>query len=318
MNRTAIIVVTHNSAEVIGRCLEACLHSQPAEVVVVDNCSKDATVAEVLRFPAVRLIVNQENRGFAAAVNQGVRETAEPFVLLLNPDTELKGGVADLERACSEPGVAAAAGLLLSEGGEPQKGFSVRRFPTAASLVFETLGLNRLWPSNPANRRYRCLDLDLTREQDVEQPAGAFLLFRRDIWRQLKGFDEAFYPVWFEDVDFCHRLAGAGYQVRLVPSAQARHVGGHSFREVSHQDRIVWWYQSLLKYATRHLRADSRWIVCGAVVVSAILRMVTGMFIEMGSGETIRAYGKVISLAVASLRPGRARVASAESVRLGK
>lgn len=318
MSRTAIVVVTHNSAEVIRRCLEACLRAQPAEVVVVDNCSKDATVAEVRRFPPVRLIVNQENRGFAAAVNQGVRESAAPFVLLLNPDTEFEGAIADLEGACSKPGVAAAAGLLLGEDGEPQKGFSIRRFPTAATLAFETLGVNRLWPSNPVNRRYRCLDLDLSQEQNVEQPAGAFLLYRRDIWLQLNGFDEAYHPVWFEDVDFCHRLAIAGHRVRLVPSVSARHSGGHSFRDISHQDRIVWWYRSLLKYATRHLRAGSRCMVCGAVVVSAILRMVMGMFTGMGSGETIRAYGKVISLALASLWPGRARAAAAESVQLGK
>jgi N-acetylglucosaminyl-diphospho-decaprenol L-rhamnosyltransferase len=231
-------------------------------------------------------------------------------VLLLNPDAELAGGLAELEAACSEPGVAAAAGLLAGEDGKPQRGFSVRRLPTAAALVFETLGLNRLWPSNPVNRRYRCLDLDLSLEQDVEQPAGAFLLFRRDAWKQLAGFDERFYPVWFEDADFCRRLSDAGYRVRFTPCARARHRGGHSFWAVSRHDRIVWWYRSLLKYASRHFRAASRAAVCGAVLASAILRMVTGMFTEMGSGGGIRVYGKVISLALACLWSGRAWAAA--------
>jgi hypothetical protein len=305
MNRTTIVVVTHNSAGVIAACLDACLRADPAEVVVVDNHSADDTLDVVRRCPTVRLMANQENRGFAAAVNQGVQETAAPSVLLLNPDAELLGGLTDLERACSEPGVGAAAGLLVAEDGEPQRGFSVRRLPTAAALVFETLGLNRLWPSNPVNRRYRCLDLDLSKAQEVEQPAGAFLLFRRDVWQKLGGFDESFYPVWFEDVDFCRRLADAGYRVRFVPSARARHRGGHSFGTVSRQDRVVWWHRSLLNYATRHLRAGPRWLVCGSVLAGAVLRMVTGKFTEMRNGGASRSYGKVILLAWSSLWSSR-------------
>lgn len=304
MSRTAAIVVTHNSAELIGRCLESCRNAGAAEIVVVDNASLDSTVAAA---GGVRLIANLVNRGFAAAVNQGVRATTAPFLLLLNPDAELLDPVEELERACSQPGVGAAAGLLVDEDGKPQRGFTIRRLPTAATLCFELLGLNRLWPSNPVNRRYRCLDLDLAQAQDVEQPAGALFLFRRDAWQQLGGFDEGFYPVWFEDVDFCRRLAGAGLRVQLAPSVRARHRGGHSFRAISRHDRMVWWNRSLLKYSSRHFPAGARWMVCGAVLASAILRMVTGMFTKSGSGGTIRACGKVFSLALACLWSGRAR-----------
>jgi GT2 family glycosyltransferase len=304
MSQTAAIVVTYNSAELIGRCLESCRRAGAAEIVVVDNASSDATVAAAAGVP---LIANRENRGFAAAVNQGVRATTAPLLLLLNPDAELLDPVEELERACSQPGVAAAAGLLVGEDAKPQEGFTIRRLPTAATLCFELLGLNRLWPSNPVNRRYRCLDLDLAQAQDVEQPAGALFLFRRDAWQQLGGFDEGFRPVWFEDVDFCRRLAAAGLRVRFAPSVRARHQGGHSFQAISRHDRMVWWHQSLLEYISRHFPAGARWMVCGAVLASAILRMVTGMFTESGSGGTIRACGKVIWLALACLWPGRAR-----------
>jgi GT2 family glycosyltransferase len=307
MSRTAAIVVAHNSAGVIPRCLAACRRAGTAEIVVVDNASSDATPAAVAGCQGVRLLANRDNLGFAAAANQGVRATAAPLLLLLNPDVELLDPLADLEMACSQPGVAAAAGLLVGEDGQPQRGFSVRRLPAPAALAFEVLGLNRLWPSNPVNRRYRCLDLDLARPQDVEQPAGAFLMFRRDAWSALGGFDEAFYPVWFEDVDFCRRLADAGLRLRLVPSVRAVHVGGHSFREKSPRDLIVWWHQSLLKYVSRHFPAGARRRVCGAILLSAVLRMVTGVFTRSGSGGTIRAYGKVMSLALASLRSASAR-----------
>ncbi|MBI4875709.1 MAG: glycosyltransferase family 2 protein, partial [Acidobacteria bacterium] len=239
MSRTAIAVVAHNSAGVIGRCLESCLRASPAEVLVIDNASADATLEEVRRVPGVRCIANSANLGFAGAANQAVRATRAPLVLLLNPDAELLGSLEALERACEQPGIGAAAGLLAGEDGEPQRGFAVRRLPTATALVFECLGLNRLWPSNPVNRRYRCLDLDLALEQDVEQPPGAFLMFRREAWERLGGLDEGFYPVWFEDADFCRRLAGAGFRVRFVPSVRARHRGGHSFEGVSPENRMV-------------------------------------------------------------------------------
>jgi GT2 family glycosyltransferase len=55
----------------------------------------------------------------------------------------------------------------------------------------------------------------------VEQPAGAFLMTRRDVWDQLGGFDQDFHPVWFEDVDFCRRAAEAGYRIQYVPRVRA-------------------------------------------------------------------------------------------------
>ena len=60
----------------------------------------------------------------------------------------------------------------------------------------------------------------------MEQPAGAFLMTRRDVWEHLGGFDESFHPVWFEDVDFCRRALDAGYRIEYVPSVQAATLGG--------------------------------------------------------------------------------------------
>src|SRR6185437_7858278 len=154
---------------------------------------------------------NTENQGFAAAVNQGVRAVDAEYLLLLNPDAKLLTGIDALVDASRQFGL--AAGKLVDAVGNPQRGFNLRRFPTTASLFFELAGLNRLWPSNPVNREYRCLDRDPDQGGPVEQPAGAFLMFRRDVWQRLNGFDEQFHPVWFEDVDFCRRAVDAGFQI---------------------------------------------------------------------------------------------------------
>ncbi len=112
---------------------------------------------------------------------------------------------------------------------DPQSGFTIRRFPTPAALIFELFGINRLWPSNPVNRHYRYLDRDLDQPGPVEQPAGAFLMTRRDVWESLHGFDESFHPVWFEDVDYCKRASGSGYQIRIC-AIRPGHPPGRAFR----------------------------------------------------------------------------------------
>jgi GT2 family glycosyltransferase len=263
--------------------------------VVVDNASSDDTVERVRARTGVRLIANRDNRGFAAAANQGVREVGEAeFLLLLNPDACLATPLNDLIEASRRHGL--AAGKLVGADGRAQRGFTLRRFPTPAALVFELLGLNRIWPRNPVNRRYRYLDRDLNQPGPVEQPAGAFLMVRRDVWERLGGLDEQFYPVWFEDVDFCRRAADARYRIEYVPSVTARHAGGHSIGQVPRQHRAMYWCDSLLRYAVKHFRPVAYRGVCAAVIVGAVPRMVVGM-IQERSLAPVAMYFKILKLA---------------------
>src|SRR6266567_5419421 len=211
MSSVGIVIVTYNSGEHIGECLDAALPAG-ARVIVVDNASHDETRAAVTG-RGVRLIANHDNRGFAAAVNQGIRALDTPYILLLNPDSVLQTDLEPLRACCDRPGTAGAGGKLLDASGRIQAGFMFRRFPTPQALIFEALGLNRLWPHNPVNWHFRCLGFDFAREQPVDQPAGAFLMIRRDVWEKIGGFDERFHPLWFEDVDFAQRAAAAGYRM---------------------------------------------------------------------------------------------------------
>jgi len=305
MKRPAILIVTYNSQDTIGPCLEAAVQ-QDADVLVVDNASGDETVSLVRRHPEVALVASETNLGFAGAVNRGMSVLHSELVLLLNPDAVLLSGLDALVEAFRDPRVAAAAGKLVDEDSKPQTGFSVRRFPTPASLAFEALGWNRLWRSNPVNRRYRCLDLDLERPAEVEQPAGAFLMLRRKVWRSLGGMDEEFYPLWFEEVDFLYRLRKQGHLIRYEPSAVARHGGGDSVRRLSAGCRQLYWYGSLLRYASKHFGRLGRSVVCVAVVFGSLLRMLTGIVVER-SLKPILVYGKVIQLALRSVLSGRVR-----------
>jgi N-acetylglucosaminyl-diphospho-decaprenol L-rhamnosyltransferase len=270
MAAIGIIIVTYNSADEIGPCLDAAI-ATGAEVVVVDNASKDGTVAEV-QLRNVRLIPNRENRGFAAAVNQGFDVLNTTHVLLLNPDSVLLTGLEALREACDLPGSAGAGGKLVGADGQPQAGFMVRQLPTAATLALEALLLNRIWPGNPVNRRYRVLGGEYSTRFPVEQPAGAFLMVRREVWRELGGFDEGFYPIWFEDVDFCRRIQQRGLKLYYVPEAVAKHTGGHSIPHLGVEMRPVYWYRSLLRYSAKHFRPGTFRVVCAAVFLGSIIR----------------------------------------------
>jgi len=298
MSKIGIVIVTYESEQTVGDCLRSCPSGVP--VVVVDNASSDGTRAEVARFAGVELVANPRNEGFAAAVNQGVEALDTEYVLVLNPDVTL---LTPIEPLC-ETGGDLATGKLVNEAGVVQKGFCVRALPQPMTLVLEVLGVNRLWPENPVNRRYRCLDFDPNHAAAVEQPPGAFLLFRRDVWRKLGGLDTEFHPIWFEDVDFCKRARDAGYVARYVPQVVAAHRGGHSINNLNWRCREVYWYASLLRYASKHFRRRAFRGVSVAVILSSAPRAIYGFF-RWRSLQAFTVYGRVIRLAAQSMVSGR-------------
>jgi N-acetylglucosaminyl-diphospho-decaprenol L-rhamnosyltransferase len=305
MPEIGIIIVTYNSEAEIGASLDAALLTG-ANVVVVDNGSQDRTIAEVAR-RGVRLMANSSNLGFAAAVNQGFTVLDSPYVLLLNPDAVLQSGLEPLREACDLPGSAGASGRLVDAGGCPQTGFMVRQLPTPATLILEAVLLNKIWPGNPVNRRYRGLALDYSTRLAVEQPAGAFFMVRRAVWQELGGFDEGFFPLWFEDVDFCRRVADRGYHLYYVPEAVAKHTGAHSIRRLTVEMRRVYWYCGLLRYAARHFSPTAFRAVCLAVVMGSIPRSIAESLLDR-SLEPLAAYGKVVGFASRCLWYGSAPV----------
>lgn len=276
--------MTYNAAEWVGKCLDACLRFH-WPVIVVDNASTDATLAEVRKRPAVQILAQAENRGFAGGANIGIAAAATPKVLLLNPDAEPVGGLEALSLAVDGVSVGAAGGRLISSDGDEQRGFQYRSLPTPLTLAFEILGVNRVFPGNPVNRKYR--HPMPTEAGDVEQPAGAFLLVHKEAWLTINGFDETFHPAWFEDVDFCKRLLTAGYRIRYVREAVVIHEGGYSFRNMEWREKQVQWYVSLLRYVSKHFSRLGRTLVCTSLLVALAPRALAGLWMERDAGPLV-------------------------------
>jgi GT2 family glycosyltransferase len=115
----------------------------------------------------------------------------------------------------------------------------------------------------------------------------------------LGGFDESFWPVWFEDVDFCARLKSAGFLIRFQPAARAIHQGSHSVGRIPLQIKEKYWYGSLLKYAAKHYSPVAFGSVCLAVTAGAAGRAIVAFPRE--GWRVFEVYGDVIRMAFAHL-----------------
>jgi N-acetylglucosaminyl-diphospho-decaprenol L-rhamnosyltransferase len=291
MPRCSVIVVTYNSAAAIADCLHA-LASQDCEILVVDNASQDETVERVRSLAQelrLQLITVSRNVGFAGGANHGASASSGDVLLFLNPDTIAEPGALDALLTCiGATRASAVGGALLADDGQPERGFAFRRLPTLSSLMFEALLINQIWPSNPVNRRYRCLDADYSHEQQVEQPAGACLAVTRETWDSLQGMDAGFYPVWFEDVDFCARLLASGRTIFYCPDARFHHSGAHSVGQLKFGDRQMFWYRNMTRYAGKHFGSLQVVALRLSIFIGMGLRMVSSLLSAGPEGVSIR------------------------------
>ena len=237
----SILVVTYNSEKLIGQLLDH-LHSEfvregdhlHAEVIVVDNASRDGTADLVRRnFPWVKLTASAQNLGFAAGNNLAAREASGRHLLLLNPDAmpapgALRAGVALMD---ANPKVGLGGGELLGTDGSRQP--SARMFPTLRDEIFTLSGLAARYPTS---RLFARLDRRWANPDDnavVDWIPGAFVFVPTHAFRELGGFDERFF-MYYEEVDLCRRLHAAGLVVQYWPSLKAVHIGGASAKTVAH------------------------------------------------------------------------------------
>lgn len=292
------VVVSWNSEGLVGRA--AASVPAPARVVVVDNASTDASASEAERAGAV-VVRLAGNRGFGPACNLGAGEVdglpPAEVLLFLNPDAALLDGPTSLAALLAEldadPGVAATAPALEGDG---QGAFQLRRLPSLGALAREAFLVNRLLPRNRWFLRERYLDRDRDAPFDVEQPAAAALLVRASVFAEVGGFDPAFAPAWFEDVDLCAKILESGYRIRFVPAARASHVGGTTMRALPYDDYLPLYTRNLLRYLRRHAGLPSRAaarivLAAGAILRLALLPVVRG---DHARPEAARAYLRVL------------------------
>lgn len=274
----SILIVNWNTRDLLGRCLASIQAHAPAttwEVIVVDNASDDGSADLVeAKYPWARLVRNEFNRGYAAGNNQALEMAKGEFLLTLNPDTEFFDDslTKAIELFHQQPQVGALGGRLLNRDGTTQQ--SIRGFPRPLPILFDLLGLAKLFPKVPLLGAYRMTTFDYDKETEVEQPMGTFLMFRKKALEETGHFDERF-PIFFNEVDLLWRLRLAGWKILYSPTVKLYHLGGASTRQVrkkmiweSHKSLIRFYY----KWYNRLWNLPLLWMFSGVVWLAAWFR----------------------------------------------
>jgi len=251
-----IIIVNWNSGNQLRDCLESIVAInkngfEMNRVVVVDNESTDGSAddIELISLP-LTIIRNDENSGFAAACNQGAKDSKADYLLFLNPDTKLFPDslsipIQFMEKAENEK-IGICGIKMVDEDGKLTT--SAARFPSLKILVGKITGLSKIFPKIYPN--HLMSSYELVHSRLVDQIIGAFFLVRRNVFIEFGGFDERYF-VYFEEVDFSMRAKMKGYSSYYLAEASAYHKGGGCSEGVK-SDRLFHSLRSKIYYGLKY------------------------------------------------------------------
>jgi GT2 family glycosyltransferase len=230
MTDVSIVIINWNTREVLRNCLASVFEGRTGlsvEVLVIDNASTDGSAEMVARsFPQVKLTVNAENRGFAAANNMGIRTASGRYILLLNSDTVLLRDVLarSMQYMDEHPRVGVFGCRVLNADLTLQ--LTCQRYPSVLNCFIAASGLTHLpWPQLVG--REQMLDWRRDDEREVDVVSGCYMLVRSEAVRTVGLLDEAFFFCG-EEADWCKRFRYRGWQLRFAPVGEIIHIGNVS------------------------------------------------------------------------------------------
>ena len=252
----SVIIVNYNSGPLLCEALESVLTSSgkmSLEVIVVDNKSRDRSIAEAReRFGGrVRFMENERNCGFARGCNIGMAQARGEFLVLLNPDTRVEPEALEKMLSCMRrmPDAGIVGSKLLNADGSLQ--LSCRSFPTVMTGLYNRYSLlTRFLPESKHARQYLLSDTAHDHTREVDWMSGACLMIRRAMLQDIGLLDESFF-MYCEDIDICYRAQAKGWKVVYFPEAVVRHhiACGRDRASVS---LIVWHHRSMYRFFKKH------------------------------------------------------------------
>jgi GT2 family glycosyltransferase len=248
----SVVIVNWNTKDLLEKCLRSVYDTVPPlsfEVIVVDNASIDGSADMVADlFPQVALIRSNVNLGYSAGSNLGMMSASGEFVLLMNPDAELKAQAVQrmVEFARGNPRIAVVGPKLLNPDGSLQK--NGRRFTTWWREVLGMTKLYWLWVRLYPEADWGRVNFDIPAR--VDEVSGACMFIRKSVIDEVGGFDERFF-MYYEEVDWCRRMAQAGWEVYYLPTAEVIHHQASSAKKTKlFASRVA--YRSQYLYFRKH------------------------------------------------------------------
>jgi len=253
----SILIVNWNTKDYLLHCLESIFRKVNApswEVILIDNGSQDGSGAEARkRFPSIDLIENHENVGFAKAMNQGLKKASGKYILLLNPDTEIKEGAFDRLLAFMDTHleIGATGAQLLNPDGSRQN--SIANFPSLATELLNKSLLRGLFP-----KEFPGKEKEYPEPIEVDSVIGACLMVRRKVVEEVGFLDENYF-LFLEETDWCYRMKKAGWKVYHIPQAEVFHFQGKS-AEAKRERAKVEYFRSRYHFFKKY-RGKPQWFI---------------------------------------------------------
>ncbi len=275
MTDVSIVILTYKEAPAV---LTACLAAVQAstgvdrEVIVIDNAANAATEKLVKEYLTdVTYKSNEENRGFAAAVNQGMKLAKGRYVLLLNPDTVIPADAIEkmVQHMDRDAEVGIGSCIIRYPNGELQD--SIRRFPKMIDQLLIMLKVPHFIRRVRSIDDYMMRDVDALKTQDVDSIMGAFMMIRKEVIDKIGLFDERYF-IWFEEVDYCKMAHDAGFKIRHYADVEIVHHKGHTFDQLATIRKQKWVRESMRKYFAKHHGVGSAlmlWVLAPVFIVLA-------------------------------------------------
>ena len=230
INNTELIIISYNCRQHTVNCINSALRNAGKElsITVVDNNSSDDTVKILKKdYPQVKLIKNDENLGYAGAVNKGAFQSDKKFLIISNADVVyLENSIETLIKTLDNDNNAAVAGpAQFYPDGTPQRSFDrqISFIKILKDITFAGSLTNLLRSKNIKTKKKKTY---------VEFLDGAVHAVKKDIFDKLQGFDEAFF-FYYEETDFCMRVLKNNYKLVFQPDAKVIHVRGGSTGNIS-------------------------------------------------------------------------------------
>jgi GT2 family glycosyltransferase len=229
--KLSIVILCWNDTKVIGDCLRSiysATRSVEFEVIVSDNGSTDGSVQLIRKeFPKVRVIENGTNLRFSQGNNVGIQASSGEYILILNPDTLIHDGALRrwIEFADRHPEAGGFGCRVLNSDASYQG--SARPFPTVWREFLATIYMRPLGHLSDVFIADKYVRWHGDTERTIDWHSGCALLVRGQLLKRLGGFDQRF-TYYYEDLDLCHRIWYAGYEIRYTPAVMITHLGGQS------------------------------------------------------------------------------------------
>ncbi|HLL44577.1 MAG TPA: glycosyltransferase family 2 protein, partial [Segetibacter sp.] len=279
----SIIIVSYNVKYFLEQCLcsvQKAIEHLKAEVWVVDNASLDNSIVYLQpMFPLVKFIANFRNTGFAKANNQALFQCRGKYVLFLNPDTLLaEDSLIKCIAFMEKNEEAGALGIRMIDGSGTFLPESKRSFPSPLTSFYKLAGLNALFPASKIFSRYSLTYLDEYKNHEVDVLSGAFMLAKKNMLVELKGFDEDFF-MYGEDIDLSYRIQKLGFKNYYFSESTIIHFKGESSRKGSLK-YVKMFYLAMSIFVKKH------YVGCSTQVATFFIRK--AIWIRAGVSAMIR------------------------------